>query len=85
MPDARGHGYASEALRMVSDWAFSTTSLQRIMLMHAIENSASCGVALAAGYAIEGTTRQSYRFGDGELHDEHLHARLRNDPVPAAT
>jgi hypothetical protein len=24
--------------------------------------------------------RQSYRFGDGDLHDEHLHARLRTDP-----
>ena len=80
MADARGHGYAAEALKLVADWAFTTTSLQRLMLMHAVENQASCAVALSAGFAIEGTTRQSYRFGDGELHDEHLHARLRDDP-----
>jgi hypothetical protein len=25
----------------------------------------------------------SYRYGDGELHDEHLHGRLATDPAPA--
>lgn len=81
MPTARGHGYAAEALRMVCEWAFDTTTLNRIQLMHAIENQGSCAVATAAGFALEGVTRQSYRFGDGELHDEHLHARLRQDPA----
>jgi RimJ/RimL family protein N-acetyltransferase len=77
---SRGHGYGAEALRTVSEWAFETTNLNRLALMHAIENEASCAVATAAGFALEGTTRQSHRFGDGNLHDEHLHARLRDDP-----
>ena len=76
---ARGHGYAAEALRSVSEWAFSSTSLERITLRHAVENAASCAVAKDAGYTLEGTMRRSTRFGGGELHDEHLHARLRGD------
>jgi RimJ/RimL family protein N-acetyltransferase len=80
MAGARGHGYTAEALRRVTEWAFTETGLNRIELRHAVGNGASCAVADAAGYAIEGTMRQSYRFGDGALHDEHLHARLRTDP-----
>lgn len=76
---ARGHGYTAEALRRVTEWAFNETALERITLQHAVENPASCAVATAAGYALEGTMRRATRFGDGELHDEHLHARLRSD------
>ena len=76
---ARGLGYGAEALRAVSNWVFSSTGLERITLCHAVENAASCAVAKAAGYALEGTMRRSTRFGDGALHDEHLHARLRVD------
>jgi RimJ/RimL family protein N-acetyltransferase len=79
MPDARGQGFAAEALRTVTEWAFSATNLVRLSLLHATENSASCAVATKAGFALEGTTHLSYRYGDGELHDEHLHARLRSD------
>lgn len=80
MPEARGHGYGAEALRRVTEWAFKETSLHRITLMHAVGNAASCAVATASGYQLEGIMRQSHRFGDGELHDNHLHARLRTDP-----
>jgi RimJ/RimL family protein N-acetyltransferase len=82
MPEARGKGYTAEALRRVTTWAFGETALNRIELRHAVGNAASCAVARASGYSLEGTMRQSYRFGDGELHDEHLHARLRSDPSP---
>ncbi len=84
MPEARGHRYAAESLQAVTQWAFGETGLNRISLRHAVGNAASCAVAKAAGYALEGTMRQSYRFGDGLLHDEHLHARLRSDPPPAS-
>jgi len=33
---ARGNGYGAEALRAVSDWAFSSTGLARITLCHAV-------------------------------------------------
>ena len=82
MAHARGNGYAAEALRTVTQWAFTETELYRMALMHAVGNGASCSVAKAAGYQLEGTMRQSYPSGDGELHDNHLHARLRSDPPP---
>ncbi len=83
MEHARGNGYAAEALRRVTDWAFTETELHRIALMHAVGNTASCAVATASGYQLEGTMRQSYPSGGGELQDNHLHARLRSDaPLP---
>ena len=49
------------------------------LIGHAVENEASCRVAQKAGFALEGITRKSWRYADGNLHDEHLHARLRTD------
>ena len=80
-PWARGQGIATVALRCVSDWAFGALELTRLQLLHAVDNAASCRVAEKAGYLLEGTTRSSYRYGDGELHDEHIHGRLVSDPV----
>lgn len=79
LPHARGLGLTAEALRAVTEWAFATLSLERISLLHAVENEASCKVAEQAGYRLEGRLRQSHRFGDGRLHDEHVHSRLRTD------
>jgi RimJ/RimL family protein N-acetyltransferase len=79
VPEARGRGLAAEAVRAVTEWAFATLPLSRIRLLHAVENPASCRVAQRCGFALEGTLRQAYRYGDGQLHDEHLHARLATD------
>lgn len=78
-PWARGRGVGTAALRSVTDWAFGTLGLTRLQLMHGLENQASCRVAEKGGFALEGTLRSSYRYGDGKLHDEHLHARLASD------
>lgn len=76
---ARGHGVASSALSAASRFAFSGLGLARVELYHAVANVASCRTADRAGFALEGTHRQSYRYGDGLLHDEHSHARLGSD------
>jgi RimJ/RimL family protein N-acetyltransferase len=81
-PWARGRGIATMALGTVTDWGFATLELTRMQLLHAVENVASCRVAEKCGFLHEGTTRSSYRYGDGELHDEHIHGRLAGDPVP---
>ena len=80
-PWARGQGVATTALTSVADWAFGTLGLTRVQLMHGLENPASCRVAEKSGFRLEGELRSSYRYGDGELHDEHLHARLASDPA----
>lgn len=83
-PWARGQGVATTAVRAVTDWAFGFLGLTRLQLIHGVQNPASCRVAEKAGFLMEGTMRSSYRYGDGTLHDEHLHARLATDPAPAS-
>jgi len=78
-PWARRRGVATGALRLATSYAFSTLAMVRVFLYHSVDNPASCGVAGSAGFAYEGTLRQSYRYGGGDLHDEHLHARLVTD------
>lgn len=80
-PWARGRGVASAAVKSVCDWGYGALDLIRIALLHSTSNPASCRVAEKSGFALEGVTRSSYRYADGELHDEHLHARLRSDPA----
>ena len=78
-PAHRGTGVASEAARLATRFAFEITPIVRLTLCHAVENTASCRVAERAGFPLEGTTRLSWRYPDGRLHDEHLHALLRVD------
>lgn len=82
---ARGRNTAPNALTAVSTWAFAARDVgglgvRRVELVHSVANSASCRVAQKAGFLHEGTLRGSFRYADGEWHDEHLHARLFSDP-----
>jgi RimJ/RimL family protein N-acetyltransferase len=74
VPWARGRGFATSAVHL------ATLRLHRLYLYHAVDNTASCRVAAATGFRLEGKLRQSHRYGDGQFHDEHLHARLSSDP-----
>lgn len=76
MPRCRGRGVAPRALTAASGYAFDGLGLHRVELQHAVTNAASCRVAVKAGFALEGTQRESCLLADGFV-DEHLHARLR--------
>ncbi|RKR91485.1 RimJ/RimL family protein N-acetyltransferase [Micromonospora pisi] len=76
---ARGRGLATLAVATVTGWAFQRLNLHRIELCHAVVNRGSCRVAEKTGYALEGTLRESHRYGDKQRYDEHLHARLATD------
>jgi RimJ/RimL family protein N-acetyltransferase len=79
-PDARGRGTARQMVDAVTRWAFTERGLARVQLEHAVPNLASCKVALAAGFVLEGTARSAYAApGDGR-EDCHLHGRLATDP-----
>ena len=78
-PLHRGNGIAPRAAVMAAEFAFAALPIERITLFHAIENEGSCRVANKAGFTFEGTTRKSWRYVDGNLHDEHIHALLRTD------
>ncbi|MFF3895099.1 GNAT family N-acetyltransferase [Streptomyces sp. NPDC001812] len=80
---ARGRGTASRACRAVARWAFDDAELFRLELGHRVNNPASCAVARAAGFAVEGRQRQKLAY-DGVRHDVELHARLATDPEPVS-
>lgn len=82
LPPHRGRGIATAALQLVCEYGFTAVGLQRIALYHAVGNLGSCVVADRAGFTLEGTTRSSHVYGDGRRHDEHVHGRLRTDPLP---
>ncbi|MFG3199407.1 GNAT family N-acetyltransferase [Streptomyces sp. NPDC048208] len=75
---ARGQGVAKHATDALVRWALEETGFNRLELMHAMANEASCRVATKAGFAVEGTRRRALLHPDG-WHDMHLHARLRAD------
>ncbi|MEP7059919.1 MAG: GNAT family protein, partial [Actinomycetota bacterium] len=75
VPGARHKGVATDALREVSRWAFEDLGLHRLMIHHSTQNEASCGVALRAGFELEGTAREALLHLDG-WHDMHTHGRV---------
>jgi RimJ/RimL family protein N-acetyltransferase len=81
MAAAQRRGVASAAARAISEWAFTDLALFRLELGHRTDNVASCRVATAAGYAVEGVERAKLRYGD-RRYDAEIHARLITDPSP---
>ncbi|MFF8959641.1 GNAT family N-acetyltransferase [Streptomyces sp. NPDC014894] len=81
VPGARGRGVASRGAHALARWAFDDADLFRLELGHRVNNPASCAVARAAGFAVEGRERRKSAY-DGVRHDVELHARLATDPEP---
>ncbi|MGY1831543.1 GNAT family N-acetyltransferase [Geodermatophilus sp. SYSU D01180] len=82
VPAARGRGVAPRAVDAALRWGFAALPVDRVELVHAVENPASGRVAEKAGFTFEGRLRRSFRYGDGAKHDELLWARLADDDVP---
>jgi RimJ/RimL family protein N-acetyltransferase len=78
-PDARGLGYATEAVVAVTAWAFRH-GIARLELMTDTANTASQRVALAAGFTREGVRRSAGWARDGSRSDQVTWARLPGDP-----
>jgi len=79
--DARGRGVASEALRVLTRWAFEERGVLRLELLISVENQASKAVARRAGYAFEGVMRSVF-VKEGRREDTELWSRLPDDPEP---
>jgi RimJ/RimL family protein N-acetyltransferase len=76
--DARGCGYATEALAAVSRWALTDGGLQRAWLTANVDNVASVRVAEKAGFRREGTLRRAAAEPDG-LHDQAVFSLLDDE------
>jgi RimJ/RimL family protein N-acetyltransferase len=61
-PFAQRRGYAAEATRTLAEWAFAI-GLPRVGLLCVVGNLASARVALAAGFAFEGVSRNGFVGG----------------------
>ena len=77
-PAARGRGIASEALRLLTQWAFAELGARRIVLYISVENEASQRVAARCGYVREGVLRSLY-IKPGVREDTELWSRLSTD------
>ena len=55
-PAGQGHGYAAEASRLVTDWAFGH-GIARVQIRAAVQNLASIRTAVNAGFVFEGIER----------------------------
>lgn len=78
---ARGRGVASEALDLLTRWAFEERGVQRAFLIIDVDNPASGRVAERAGYSREGVMRSTY-LKQGRRSDTGLWSRLPSDPAP---
>ena len=76
--EARGQGHGTEAQRLLADWLFATTPVNRVEAATDIENVAEQRSLEKAGYAREGVLRGS-QFRAGAYHDLVFYSRLRSD------
>ena len=78
-PEARGRGYVTRAVRLVTRWGFDTfESLNRIELWSIVGNEASDAVARRAGFTEEGVLRSRFP-ARGEYKDVRCFSLLRED------
>ena len=67
VPAARGRGVATEALRLLADWAFDALGLGRLQVFVAPENVAALRLVKRAGFRHEGVLRAYWDAGDDRL------------------
>jgi RimJ/RimL family protein N-acetyltransferase len=76
---ARGHGVASRALALLTEWAFGSLEAKRIELYISPANEGSKRVATKNGYVYEGTLR-SLAFKQDVRTDTEIWSKLPTDP-----
>ena len=77
--EARGRGVATEALRLLTEWAFAEAGMLRLELLISVDNAASKRVAERCGYVREGVLRSLYVKQDVR-EDTEIWSRLVDDP-----
>jgi RimJ/RimL family protein N-acetyltransferase len=72
------HGYATESVRALLQWAFATLDLNRVQAETDTRNVASARVLEKLGFVREGTLREDC-IVDGEVSDSWVYGLLRRD------
>lgn len=78
VPSARGQGLGVDAQRLVADYLFASTPINRVEASTDVDNAAEQRALEKAGYQREGVVRGA-QFRAGAHHDLVVYARLRSD------
>ena len=78
VPEARGHGYGTEAQRLVAELLFGLFDVERIEGSTDVENIAEQRSLEKAGFTREGTLRHA-QWRAGAHHDLVTYSILRQD------
>ncbi|GAB3142338.1 GNAT family protein [Micromonospora sonneratiae] len=79
-PEARGKGYGSRAQRLLAEYLFAHTTVNRVEAGTEIGNVAEQRALEKAGFTREGVVRGA-GFRDGRWHDGVLYSLVRSDLV----
>ena len=77
-PEHRGHGYGSEAIHLVLEYAFRTLNLNRVELCVYASNAAAIRAYEKLGFVREGVRRE-HVFIDGGYVDEVIYGMLARE------
>jgi ribosomal-protein-alanine N-acetyltransferase len=78
VPDERGKGYGTEALKIMVDYLFLSKEATRIQVQTDLRNVTSQKVIEKVGFKKEGTLRKNF-FMRGELRDCYIYSILREE------
>ena len=81
VPDRRGAGVATAALRLLNRWCADGLGIRRVQALVAAENAPGLELARSVGFHREGVLRAYWRSGDRRL-DVVMHSLLP-DELPA--
>ena len=81
LPQARGHGIATTALRLLSSWAFAHLEVGRLAAYVELDNRDSCAVLERCGFVQEGHLRRHMTSHDGTRVDTLLYGLLPDELI----
>ena len=80
IPEVQGQGYVTEAVSLLTDFAFAEFNANRISIHCDPLNERSKRVAERLGYQLEGRLRNKARTPDGGLRDTLVYSLVPGDP-----
>jgi RimJ/RimL family protein N-acetyltransferase len=79
LPEARGRGLATRAVRLLANWALRELGLARLWMHVEPENLASERVAARCGFTYEGRLRSHWESHDGRRQDTLIYGLLAHE------
>lgn len=79
LPEHRGKGLVTAAVRHLCRWAFEKRGFNRIQIRCAVENAASNAIPRRLNFTHEGTERDGELLLSGEYTDIHIYSLLKKD------